>query len=93
MNVSSGANQGTVWVYDDQGYLSGQEWFDIVLAGVSKKTVMLSKHGESPNVLRTGSDRGYLMIESEQRMMAFINFGQTAAGGGVTTLGPFWSYR
>ena len=83
-NMSFGANQCTIWIFDDKGYQTG--YIEDSFMGLEKMGVMLTKTA-------TAANTGFLIIESQLPMTAFVNFGQLCgAGCAVTTLGPFISF-
>lgn len=82
-NLSAGANQCIIWIQNDNGYTTG--YIEEAFTGFGKETMLLDVSATG------GATTGYIILESQLPMTAFINFGQI--GGGFTSLGPFQSYQ
>jgi len=84
-NINSSANQYTVWYLDNNGYPVG--YSEGALTALQKWVHVVTTADTG------GVTQGFIFIESELPVIAFVNFGQnTATGVGITTLGPFISW-
>lgn len=82
-SMSFVANQYKVVYCNNNGYITGTK--DGSLTAFEKDAWILTFGGFEG----TGSNEGWIVVESQEPLLGFINYGQT--GISVTTLGPFYS--
>ena len=83
-NINTSANQFTVWYFDNNGYQTG--YSEGALTAFQKWIKIITPADTG------GPTQGFILIESQLPLVAFINFGQNTPNGvGITTLGPFFS--